>query len=96
MKHLPEGSLAYRVRLENHGENVDFDIRQVRVALQHESLGTFLDDGERVVQALHGELHSTREEAEDFLVRMLSVVGSPASLAAMARIAAMRQVVAVS
>lgn len=60
MKHLREGSTAWRV-------GKDRDITPVRVVLQHGTLGTFFDAGRRVLQAWHGELHETREEAERYV-----------------------------
>lgn len=63
MKHLKEGSIAYRV-------GRDRSITEVRIALQHPTLGAFFDSGRRVMQAWHGELHETREEAEDYVRRI--------------------------
>lgn len=67
MKHLKEGSTAWRVgRLR--------DITPVRVVLQHDTLGTFFDSGKRVMQAWHGELHETREQAEQYVAEIAVAV----------------------
>lgn len=62
MKHLPENSVAYKVDRAGGGAS----IRQVRIVLQHPTLGAFFDDHGRAVQAWHGELHATREEAQRY------------------------------
>lgn len=63
MKHLKEGSTAWRIDRFR-------DIKPVRVVLQHDTLGTFFDSGKRVMQAWHGELHETREEAERYVAEI--------------------------
>lgn len=63
MKHLREGSVAWRVGRFR-------DVSPVRVVLQHDTLGTFFDSGKRVMQAWHGELHETREEAEQYVAEI--------------------------
>lgn len=63
MKHLKEGSTAWRIGRFR-------DISPVRVVLQHDTLGTFFDTGRRVMQAWHGELHATREEAEQYVAEI--------------------------
>lgn len=68
MKHLKEGSIAYHVAS-------DRSITEVRVVLQHPTLGTFYDPGRRVLQAWHGELHETREEAEQYILWTAAVRG---------------------
>lgn len=63
MKHLREGSTAFRVHQNR-------SITEVRVVMQHDDFGTFFDTGRRVMQAWHGELHETREQAEEYVSRI--------------------------
>jgi hypothetical protein len=67
MRHLKVGSKAYRVvLLRNLGQH-DWQITEVLVVDQHQWIGTLFDSGHRIMSALHGELHETREEALDYV-----------------------------
>lgn len=71
MKHLKTGTYVVRANVyANHGIP-EYSFDRVRVVLQHETLGTFFDSGSRYMNAWHGELHETEEEAIQHIIARL-------------------------